>query len=245
MRRILSKEARKGFTLVELLVVISIMAMLFALIVPTVRSALSSAKRAKIKTEVDLIHQTFMLYRTEHGSFPPCIGSTLSGTDRPVKHLRRLFPRCTNPVSQFVDALGNQITVSPGNALAFWLSGYTGDPERPLQPPSNRMTTFDFDKIRVNDSTGAYVDTKGMPYLYFDSASYATIDGQQNTSGIGPAEFYIPREMVNGQPGDFLEKGRFIILSAGLDGEYYTKDDVANVPKEYIGPWLLHRMQQR
>ena len=103
--------------------------------------------------------------------------------------------------------------------------------------------------MRSNATTGAYVDTSGlmMPYLYFDSASYLSIDpngqGTVNNSGIGPATFYIPREMVNGQPGDFLEKDRFIIYSAGLDGEYYTRDDVANVPKEYLEPWLEYMVQ--
>ena len=244
MRQTTTQKARKGFTLVELLVVISIIAMLLALLVPTVRSAISSAKRARIKTEVDLMHSSLMMYKNEYGSFPPCFGATASGTDRPVKHLRRLFPRCTNPSPQF-----NGITVSPGNSLLFWLSGYTGDPESPLLPPVNRRTAFDFDQVRSNATTGAYVDTSGlmMPYLYFDSASYVSIDnnrqGTINDTGIGPPRFYIPREMVNGQPGDFLEKDRFIIYSAGLDGEYYTRDDVANVPKEYLKLWLEHMVQ--
>jgi len=60
-----------GFTLVELLVVIGIIAVLAALIVPAVFQARVTARNAAIKAEIDMLHMAIMNYKNEFGSFPP------------------------------------------------------------------------------------------------------------------------------------------------------------------------------
>ena len=173
---------RAGFTLVELMVVIGIIAILAALITPAVIGARTSARNAAIKAEIDMLHMAMMNYKNEYGSFPPCAdldpAANPDGTGRLVsqaqKHLQRLFPRCTTipgPTGQFQGA-GE---IRPGNALYSWLGGYTSNPASPLQPPNERKKLYDFDQSRVVG--GAYYPRglKTRPYDYLDAGSYLAV----------------------------------------------------------------------
>ena len=222
MRRTTSSN-RAGFTLAELLVVIAIISTLLALLVPAVRLAISSARKAAIKTEIDMLHMAVMNYKNEYGGLPPCVGYTNALSERPVRHLRRLFPRCTVPLDQFTSS--GVAYLNPTNSLLFWLSGYTGDPERPLTPAPSRKSMYDYDQLRAKSYVYKAPYSLDTPYLFFDSGSYAALDGQTVTTDIGPVICKIPK-----YPGtsNYMEPGRFIILAAGLDGEFYTPDDLSN-----------------
>ena len=232
-------QGRDAFTLVELLVVIGILAILAALITPAIFQARVSARNAAIKAEIDMLHMAIMNYKNEYGSFPPCYdtNTTLSGNGPAVKHLRRLFPRCSTIDAQFSSSgLQPANMVHPANALNFWLRGYTGDLESPLNPPLSRKKLYDFDDYRV-DANGMYLapNAQGTPYLYFDSSRYLNVNGQAGT-GLGkcPAVFRVWRNDGPTGSGQFLELDGFIILSAGIDGEFYTADDISNAWK---GTW--------
>ena len=54
---------RSGFTLVELLAVIMIIALLAALVTPAVMRARNTARNAAIKAEIDLLHMAIMNYK--------------------------------------------------------------------------------------------------------------------------------------------------------------------------------------
>ncbi|MEI6256861.1 MAG: prepilin-type N-terminal cleavage/methylation domain-containing protein, partial [Planctomycetota bacterium] len=62
---------RRGFTLVELLVVIVILSMLAALVTVAAGRAMTTARNAAIKAEIDMLHMAIMNYKNEYGSFPP------------------------------------------------------------------------------------------------------------------------------------------------------------------------------
>jgi len=140
--------------------VIAIIAMLAALVVPAVFSAIASTRNAKTKAEVDMLHMALMNYKNEYGSFPPANMKNLwDSTSSPnqvnkshpaYKHLAKIFPR----LSELTTAAGpyDEISqLSPAQALVFWLRGFYDNPEYPLTnggTPGTRKKLFEFDEMR-------------------------------------------------------------------------------------------------
>ena len=218
-------RGRSGFTLVELLVVIIIIAILAALAVPAVMQATVRAQNARIKTEIDMLHQAIMQYKNEFGSFPPAFDTV--GMGGPVhKHIQRLFPRV--PVANLPTPATIAI-LKPNNALVTWLRGYTDNPTDPLAigpSPSPRKKLFDFDEARVNGSTEFTPPNKpGSPYIYIDSGSYAN----------GSLPVPVQRDPKTNKP---FNADTFQIICAGRDEKFGNDDDLSNfwpgTRKEYL-----------
>jgi prepilin-type N-terminal cleavage/methylation domain-containing protein len=229
---------RSGFTLVELLVVIVIIAMLAALITPAVMQSLTKARNAAIKAEIDMLHMALMNYQSEYGVLPPCEEpDSFWGTEKytsggpAAKHLRRLFPRCAEPATQLNDTNGAaaEMRLTQANAIVAWLAGYTTDPRSPLVPGASRVKLFDFDVSRIDSSTGSYYPRgkKGSPYIYFDSSNYRLnpVTIGSFTSG---ANIYRPESPQDPTGDTFFNPSTFQILCAGRDEVWGTDDDLSN-----------------
>jgi len=229
---------RSAFTLVELLVVIGIIALLAAIITPAVMRAQATARNAAIKAEIDMLHMAIMNYKNEYGSFPPCDGFTLSGTSPSTKHLQRLFPRCTNPLSELQNILAGTSSgkVSPSNALTFWLSGYTDVPTTPLTG-GGRKKLFDFDTSRVDASNGYYWPTgkSSSWYVYIDSSAYLTYPYDAAALTLVRAQRVPATPLATNSATDFADTSQpfanpdtFQILCAGRDEVFGNDDDLSN-----------------
>jgi prepilin-type N-terminal cleavage/methylation domain-containing protein len=194
-----SSRRRSGFTLVELLAVIMIIALLMALVTPAVMRARTSARNAAIKAEIDLLHMAIMNYKNEYGSFPPAV--SVAGLNSPAgKHVQRLFPRSTpNPDAR-----------TPGTAIVRWLTGYTTVPTDPYGSTSgaSRQKLFDFDVTRVTSDDQYYpAGKKGSPYLYISSAEYLNIAVPTNLAGLHPTPTSSPPLFVHVMPDTTLTNG--------------------------------------
>jgi len=66
----LRSRNKAGYTLVELLITISIIALLFRIILPVLGDAKSVAYYTRAQQEFDSIHQSMLHYFDEHGDFP-------------------------------------------------------------------------------------------------------------------------------------------------------------------------------
>jgi len=75
---------KKGFTLVEMLVVIAIIGILMALLFPVFTTVLKKAKRTKAKTEISQVEQAWKAFVMDYKQFPDNLDSMDSTA---LKHL--------------------------------------------------------------------------------------------------------------------------------------------------------------
>lgn len=170
---------RSGFTLVELLVVIVIIAMLAALITPAVFQARRSGQNAAIKAEIDLLHMAMMHYKNEYGSFPPCTGLAAARS-----HVQRLFPR----VASVNTEVPTGSAPTPQTGLHDWLQGYSKNPTAP-RSATPLVKLFDFDQNRINADQYYPADKRGSPYIYIDASNYG--NGFGDVPGFNTDTFQI------------------------------------------------------
>jgi prepilin-type N-terminal cleavage/methylation domain-containing protein len=229
----LQRSRPSGFTLVELLAVIMIIAMLAGLLTPAVMQALNSARNAAIKAEIDMLHMALMNYQSEYGVLPPCIDTSFSGGlhqtgGQATKHLKRIFPRCANPTDQLNAVRTPPVQITPVNAIHAWLSGYTTNPASPLNPAPARVKLFDFDQSRIDASGGTFryfpSGKRNSPYIYIDSNNYGTLLAP--TPVPDGTNLYEPA--VRPGSSEFFNKDTFQILSAGRDEVWGNDDDLSN-----------------
>jgi len=234
-------RATRGFTLVEMLVVVSIIGLLAALVTSTVMEMIATARKTAIAVEMGQMELVLSMYNDP----PP---SALKG---PVfeGYLQRLFPRydmgadndnlaqAMNAIfGQFLDAEegetydygssqgDDQSNVLRGDwALVFWLVGFSGDPEDPLRDHGLRMTgqlkadknakqVFGFEKERL--SMGSYARQGNTGH---SERKYYYVDFREYGRPVYKYNFIAYRNGV-GANGDYYNEDTYQIINPGRDG---------------------------
>lgn len=154
MRSKIRRGAKKGFTLVELLVVMAIIGVLVGITVPAVFAVRKSFELSATKWEVDQLANAIEQYRAKYGEYPP------DGSSWPIleAHYRRAFPhilqseldllnpsyytgQCSIQATMPADIrndndpslTGFDISVfDRAEALVFALGGFSSDTQRPF-----------------------------------------------------------------------------------------------------------------
>ena len=108
---------RKGFTLVELLVVISIIGILAAIAVPRFTDATNSAKIAKIQADLRTIDSAMAIYNAKKGSYPSATqivtspdGTLTSFPTPPTGAVTASPSAAPNPLEYVIDATAGRAT---------------------------------------------------------------------------------------------------------------------------------------
>jgi prepilin-type N-terminal cleavage/methylation domain-containing protein len=143
-RKEFAMSRSRGFTLVEMLVVLGIIAVLVALLAPAVMAAINNARRAAIATDISGLHDAITAYQQKRGDFPPNFRDHAAF----VRHVRKCYPKITPlhlaEVERRVwstppDYLATNIdytrvpNMDEGESLVFWLYLVDNDPREPFK----------------------------------------------------------------------------------------------------------------
>ena len=74
------RQAKKGFTLVEILIVVVILGILAAIVIPQFTSASEAAKASSMVTQLQTLRSQFELYQVQHNGNYPTLAQ-MDGTD--------------------------------------------------------------------------------------------------------------------------------------------------------------------
>jgi prepilin-type N-terminal cleavage/methylation domain-containing protein len=158
-----SGRKREAFTLVELLVVITIIGILAALITTAAVGALKTMRKTTIKTEITELSNGLDEYKNKTTAYPPNCqtdDATMSSTGAepattPIdeytvlndlkRHFKQAFPRHQEPDTLIARLAGLTPTgaalplsqglqggMTAGEAVVFWLGGFSTDPKYPI-----------------------------------------------------------------------------------------------------------------
>lgn len=242
-----NRSRQRGFTLVEMLVVLGIIAVLVGLLLPAVMGAINSARRTQMAMEISQLDQAINAYKNEFGDYPPSMGEDYSAANRyntaVERHLRKCFPKMTpTEKTNFYDNIAP--TLDQGEALVAWLSKVSKNPREPFtDTASEKYVFYQFDERRLvdndGDSTFAYRTKHAGDtcYIYIDARSYLVHQKQTTNDKPAKAEStdpspegavrpYYTTTVVNAAATSDFQKYRpvnhtsFQIICAGQDGQF-------------------------
>jgi len=120
----LTPSRHSGFTLIELIVVIALLAVLAAVVAPNLLGKASDANRKSAAIQLEKIANTVELYRLETGRYP----DTLMDLVRQPQGLERWNGPYVRKPSQIKDPWGYELIIKrPGQNGPFEIISYGGD----------------------------------------------------------------------------------------------------------------------
>ena len=249
---------RGGFTLVELLVVIGIIAVLAALITPAIFQARIAAKNAAIKAEIDMLHMAIMNYKNEFGSFPPGKSNTDPQTGDLLlrSHVEKIMPRADlrpyaweNPSNPYRPSLLNKADLDQ----FFVNRGSDGDDndgdglvDNADADEVDQYVNIDFLTAIPFFLSGYRKDpikplrpfNERKSLFEFDSSRINASSGGYHPAGKPEAPYiYIPSSQyaatgslaeIDPKTNDYYNSGTFQILCAGQDEVFLNEDKNSN-----------------
>ncbi len=90
MRPNIEKRTAGGFTLVELLIVVIILAILAAVVVPQFATSTNDARASALDTTLANMRSSLDLYFQQHGEFPSALGDGIAAADSTAAFLSQM-----------------------------------------------------------------------------------------------------------------------------------------------------------
>lgn len=228
----------RGFTLVELLVVITIIGLLVAIMVPAVSIVLNNTRNARISMEISSLAQAIEAYKLDAGDYPPnfdngmVVARHIAKRWQQIDRAKQVAANNADTNPQFEELVGQ---LDPSEALVFWLGGQSPNgglrandvyPLQPLAASGEVKEYFSFDQGRLVDLDGdgwySYAAPYGQnaPFVYFDSRCYnGAYTSTYTTAGhdVGTID-----DMARGivKPAPNVNGKTFQIIAPGQDGKF-------------------------
>jgi prepilin-type N-terminal cleavage/methylation domain-containing protein len=148
--RIAKRSFQHGFTLVELLIVVIILAILAAIVIPQFAASTTDAEDAAVQTNLQNLRSAIEFYRQEHGHWPSAVDST--GATCPAGAASGAL---ANTEASFISAL-TEFTLKDGKAC----TGTDGSLLGPYVPeiPANTKITTAADQTKVKILTAGVLN---------------------------------------------------------------------------------------
>ena len=248
------RQIRSAFTVVELLVVITVIAILTAILVPVVGSAYKRANEFAIQNEMSQLDQAIEQFKIKYGFYPPSFISITQPQDL-LPYLNRIAPNHnegnggpgTN-LEMWWNTVGVNIDPTKGEDLVFWLTGIAKNKQYPLTGNVPAADWLAYNGVSVNgitverDSfidmktdrlaidadarTAGYYQARGpkIPYQYIDAPNY-----MDTTASPAVPRAYGRPDPVNPSQFNFENPDSFQLVAWGLDGLPGNPGNIATV----------------
>lgn len=153
----------RGFTLVEMLVVLGIIAVLVALLMPAVMSAVNNARRAAIGAEISALDKAIEQYKQKRGDYPP----NFRVYNHFIRHVQKCYPKIDRDhLNDVIGTIWNDasyttanpppVTAVPlldeGESLVFWLYLVDNDPRYPFKAADGLNNADTYQVTTVQDA---------------------------------------------------------------------------------------------
>ncbi|MDO4574578.1 MAG: type II secretion system protein [Planctomycetia bacterium] len=224
------KTRRSGFTLVELLTVIIIIAMLAGMITGAVMSAVASVNQSVIRQEISQLELALNAYKAEFGEYPPDGTNSTEVTN----HIKRCYKNATSTTVY--------TTVTPENALVIFLGPHNANPKTPFTSTTTNLTKgfFEFDKNRIDTSNYSYTPRGcAVPYVYFKAkvtGGVGTYENKSRSLTVSSTTYSVPCYYYTDNSGNSIwyNDKTFQIISAGLDNVYSASTTAKQVTSDSV-----------
>jgi prepilin-type N-terminal cleavage/methylation domain-containing protein len=203
-----SRSGARGFTLVEVLIVICILGVLMGLLVPTLVGARQRASITAVKTELNQLKAALEAYNSKFGDYPPtslrALGAKIDAED----------------VNQGIESVVACLATRKGNGPFF------NFPEKQLQNRDGdnalkNLTDWYFGDNQLFE----FEDRWGSPYVYLHFVDYEKPDGLNKYVTQTNAEGFEITPVKSKKTKAFLGPASFQLWSLGPDG---TNQDCAD-----------------
>lgn len=178
----LTRRSKHGFTLIELMVVIAIIAALAALLLPVISDMIDNARARACTANLKSHGVAFFTYKQDNQGMLPVLFSHSAGTYKTLAYTDKVLAAGTasgTPDDKLVTTDAIRIAMGSNPMQNVWLvidGGYVGGGEKAYRCPADGKY-----QARVSDATTKYGWTTAYQFSYSIAMPYAGTDDTKTT----------------------------------------------------------------